>query len=178
MGEPMNRSNQGKLLVVLAVTAAALWLLSPSYQFYSMTPAQREATAPAKLAEMRKKAIHLGLDLQGGLQLLLEVDTQGLKPTEARDAVDRAREIINNRIDQFGVAEPLIQIEGDDRITVQLPGLTDRVRMPDHLPGVGEDMRSLRLEERGIGVPSGRNRGSAGQIASGWIIRQVHKGKS
>ena len=51
MGEPMNRSNQGKLLVVLAVTAAALWLLSPSYQFYSMTPAQREATAPAKLAE-------------------------------------------------------------------------------------------------------------------------------
>ena len=118
MGEPMNRSNQGKLLVVLAVTAAALWLLLPSYQFYSMTPAQREATAPAKLAEMRKKAIHLGLDLQGGLQLLLEVDTQGLKPAEARDAVDRAREIINNRIDQFGVAEPLIQIEGENRIEI------------------------------------------------------------
>ena len=129
MGEPMIRSNQGKLIGILAVTALALWLLWPSYQYYSMTPAQREGAK--NLAELRKKAIHLGLDLQGGLQLLLEVDTQGLKPAEARDAVERAREIINNRIDQFGVAEPLIQIEGDNRIAVQLPGLTDRGRAID-----------------------------------------------
>jgi SecD/SecF fusion protein len=128
MGEPMTRSDQGKLLGVLAVTALSLWCLFPSYQFYSMTPAQRQAMEPAKLAKLRKSAIHLGLDLQGGLQLNLEVDTQGLKPAEAKDAVERAREIINNRIDQFGVAEPLIQIEGDDRIAVQLPGLTDRSR--------------------------------------------------
>mgnify|MGYP003346472466 CR=1 FL=1 len=127
----MTRSDQGKLLGVLAVTALSLWCLFPSYQYYTMTPAQREATEPAKLAQMRKQAIHLGLDLQGGLQLLLEVDTKGLKPTEARDAVERAREIINNRIDQFGVAEPLIQIEGQDRIAVQLPGLTDRGRAID-----------------------------------------------
>ena len=128
MGELMTRSDQGKLLGVLAVTALSLWCLFPSYQFYSMTPSQREAMEPAKLAKLRKSAVHLGLDLQGGLQLLLEVDTKGLKPAEAKDAVDRAREIINNRIDQFGVAEPLIQIEGTDRIAVQLPGLTDRSR--------------------------------------------------
>ena len=128
MGELMTRSDQGKLLGVLAVTALSLWCLFPSYQFYSMTPAQREAMEPAKLAKLREAAIHLGLDLQGGLQLLLEVDTKGLKPAEARDAVERAREIINNRIDQFGVSEPLIQIEGEDRIAVQLPGLTDRGR--------------------------------------------------
>ena len=113
MGEPMTRSDQGKLLGVLIVTALSLWFLFPSYQFYKMTPAQRTALEPAKLAQLRKKAIHLGLDLQGGLQLNLEVDTQGLKPAEAKDAVERAREIINNRIDQFGVAEPLIQVEGD-----------------------------------------------------------------
>jgi SecD/SecF fusion protein len=129
MGEPMIRSNQGKLIGILAVTALALWLLWPSYQYYTMTPAQREGAK--NLADLRKKAIHLGLDLQGGLQLLLEVDTQGLKPAEARDAVERAREIINNRIDQFGVAEPLIQIEGENRIAVQLPGLTDRGRAID-----------------------------------------------
>ncbi|MFM8560335.1 MAG: protein translocase subunit SecD [bacterium] len=127
----MTRSDQGKLLGVLAATALSLWLLYPSYQYYSMTPAQREATEPAQLAKLRKDSIHLGLDLQGGMQLLLEVDTQGLKPEEARDAVERAREIINNRIDQFGVAEPLIQIEGDDRIAVQLPGLTDPGRAKD-----------------------------------------------
>ncbi len=128
MGELMTRSDQGKLLGVLAVTALSLWCLFPSYQYYSMTPAQRQATEPAKLAKLRKQAVHLGLDLQGGLQLLLEVDTKGLKPAEAKDAVERAREIINNRIDQFGVAEPLIQVEGADRIAVQLPGLTDRSR--------------------------------------------------
>ena len=128
MGEPMTRSDQGRLLGVLVVTALSLWSLYPSYQYYSMTPAQRQAMEPARLAKLRKQAIHLGLDLQGGLQLLLEVDKSKLSAAEAADAVERAREIINNRIDQFGVAEPLIQVEGQDRITVQLPGLTDRTR--------------------------------------------------
>jgi len=122
------RSDQLKLFGVVVVTALALWSLWPSYQYYTMTPAQRASMDAKQLAEMRKKAIHLGLDLQGGLQLLLEVDKSRLTAAEAKDAVERAREIINNRIDQFGVAEPLIQIEGQDRIAVQLPGLTDRAR--------------------------------------------------
>jgi len=106
----------------------SLWQLYPSYRFYTMTLAQRQAIEPAKLAQMRKRAVHLGLDLQGGMQLLLEVDKSRLSAAESKDAVERAREIINNRIDQFGVAEPLIQIEGQDRIAVQLPGLTDPER--------------------------------------------------
>src|SRR5215510_3996672 len=125
---PMSRTDQGKLLGVVLVTLASLWLLYPSWQYYSMTPAQRQAMDASKLAQLRKKAIHLGLDLQGGLQLLLEVDKSRLSAAEAKDAVERAREIITNRIDQFGVAEPLIQVEGEDRIAVQLPGLTDRER--------------------------------------------------
>ena len=124
----MSRTDQGKLLGVVLVTIASLWLLYPSYQYYTMSPTQRQAMDTAKLGKLRKKAIHLGLDLQGGMQLLLEVDKSRLSPAEAKDAVERAREIINNRIDQFGVAEPLIQIEGQDRIAVQLPGLTDRAR--------------------------------------------------
>ena len=124
----MSRTDQGKLLGVVLVTIASLWLLYPSYQYYTMSPAQRQAMDTAKLGKLRKKAIHLGLDLQGGMQLLLEVDKSRLSPAEAKDAVERAREIINNRIDQFGVAEPLIQIEGQDRIAVQLPGLTDPER--------------------------------------------------
>jgi len=124
----MSRTDQGKLLGVVLVTLLSLWQLYPSYRFYTMTLAQRQAIEPAKLAQMRKRAIHLGLDLQGGMQLLLEVDKSRLSAAESKDAVERAREIINNRIDQFGVAEPLIQIEGQDRIAVQLPGLTDPER--------------------------------------------------
>ena len=124
----MSRTDQGKLLGVVLVTLLSLWQLYPSYRFYTMTLAQRQAIEPAKLAQMRKRAVHLGLDLQGGMQLLLEVDKSRLSAAESKDAVERAREIINNRIDQFGVAEPLIQIEGQDRIAVQLPGLTDPER--------------------------------------------------
>ena len=120
--------DQWKLLGVLLVTAAALYLLYPSYRYYSLTPQQRTALPAQELADLRKKAIHLGLDLQGGMHLVLEVDRSKLSAAESKDATDRAMEIIRNRIDQFGVAEPLIQREGEDRITVQLPGLTDRQR--------------------------------------------------
>lgn len=73
-----------------------------------------------------KKRIKLGLDLQGGIHLLLEVDESKLpKGLEISDAVDRAVEIIRNRVDQLGVAEPFIQKEGDKWIVVQLPGIKD-----------------------------------------------------
>jgi len=123
----MNR-DQWKLLGVVLVTVASLWVLYPSYRYYSLTPAQRIALPAQELAELRRKAIHLGLDLQGGMHLVLEVEHTKMTPVQVRDATDRAMEIIRNRVDQFGVAEPLIQREGDDRITVQLPGLTDRQR--------------------------------------------------
>jgi protein-export membrane protein SecD len=124
----MSRSDLWKLVLVVVATIAAAAYLLPSYQYYSMTPAQRDAKPPQELADLRKRAIHLGLDLQGGLQLLLEVDKSHLSAAESKDATDRAMEIIRNRVDQFGVAEPLIQREGEDRIAVQMPGLTDRTR--------------------------------------------------
>jgi protein-export membrane protein SecD len=72
----------------------------------------------------------LGLDLQGGMYLALEVeDPQKTLTDEARkNATDQALEVIRNRIDQFGVSEPLIQKVGDDRIIVQLPGIKDEAR--------------------------------------------------
>jgi protein-export membrane protein SecD len=124
----MTRADQWKLFGVVVATALALWYLYPSYRYYSLTPAQRQAMPEVALRELRRKAIHLGLDLQGGMHLVLEVDRSRLNAAEARDAPQRALEVINRRIDQFGVAEPLIQLEGEDRIVLQLPGLTDRER--------------------------------------------------
>ena len=124
----MSRSDQWKLLGVVVATVLSIWYLFPSFQYYSLTPTQRNAMPAKQLADLRKKAIHLGLDLQGGMHLVLEVDRSRLSEAEAKDATDRAMEIIRNRIDEFGVAEPLVQREGEDRIVVQLPGLTDRNR--------------------------------------------------
>lgn len=78
-----------------------------------------------------KQKLNLGLDLRGGIQILLGVDTKGLTAAEIPDAVDSNIEIIRNRIDQFGVAEPTIQKVGEDRILVQLPGAKDRTGAED-----------------------------------------------
>jgi protein-export membrane protein SecD len=131
----MNRTDQWKLASVLLVTVIAVWYLFPSYQFYAnyynRTTQQLASVSSEKLASLRKKAIHLGLDLQGGMHLVLEVDRSKMNAAEGKDAVDRAMEVLRQRIDQFGVAEPLIQKEGEDRIVIQLPGLTERKRALD-----------------------------------------------
>ncbi len=124
----MTRTDQWKLAGVVAATLLSLWYLFPSFRFYTLNAEQRARLAPSELAKLRNQAIHLGLDLQGGMHLVMEVDKSKLGPEEAKDAVDRAIEIIRNRVDEFGVAEPLIQKQGEDRIVVQLPGLTDRER--------------------------------------------------
>ncbi len=74
--------------------------------------------------------ITLGLDLQGGMHLVLEVDDpEGTMTADARaDAIDRAERILRTRIDEFGVAEPLVQKIGSERIVVELPGIRDEER--------------------------------------------------
>jgi len=78
-----------------------------------------------------EKRINLGLDLKGGMYLLLKVDTSALPEKDRPDACDRALEVIRNRIDAFGVREPSMQKQGIDEITVQLPGITDTERAID-----------------------------------------------
>jgi SecD/SecF fusion protein len=69
--------------------------------------------------------IRLGLDLQGGTSFLVEMDTTRLATnSDVSSALAHAVEVLRRRVDKFGVAEPLIQPEGSDRILVQLPGLS------------------------------------------------------
>ncbi len=70
--------------------------------------------------------LHLGLDLQGGIYLVYEIDSTKLPADMSEsDAARRALEIIRNRIDEFGVREPEIQLTGRNRIIVALPGIQD-----------------------------------------------------
>ncbi len=87
--------------------------------------------ASALLAFPLDKRINLGLDLQGGMYLIMRVDTSQLEEDARRDAVERALEVLRNRIDEFGVREPIVQIQGEDQIVIQLPGMTDRARALD-----------------------------------------------
>ncbi|MGA0164194.1 MAG: protein translocase subunit SecD [Bdellovibrionota bacterium] len=93
----------------------------------------RDAPQSKDLQRILKDNFYQVLMLSG-----CESETQALvrlDPTHseniARMSLEQAREIIRNRVDEFGVAEPIIQIEGDDRILVQLPGIEDPQRAID-----------------------------------------------
>ena len=69
---------------------------------------------------------HLGLDLQGGTQLLLQMKLDEIPAGQSvADYNDRARRVIDRRINGLGVSEPVIQAVGDDKILLQLPGIDD-----------------------------------------------------
>ncbi len=71
---------------------------------------------------------HLGLDLQGGTQLVLRLRTDQLPPgvtTPLGDLNVQARRVIDRRINSLGVSEPVIQSLGDDKILLELPGISD-----------------------------------------------------
>ena len=108
------QSLKWRMPLIAAVVALSL--------YYAMPPLDPDGPGP------KEGKIKLGLDLQGGMHLILRVDTSKLSAKAKEDAPARAMEIIRNRIDQFGVSEPSIQMEGADRIVVQLPGVRDRER--------------------------------------------------
>lgn len=125
----MTRANQWKLGIVILALLVAAYYLYPTYQFYQLDAGERVTAAKGTAtAKLRDRSIPLGLDLQGGLHIVLEVDREKLPADQVEGAVDRAIAILRNRIDEFGVAEPLIQKQGLDRIVVQLPGVADPAR--------------------------------------------------
>jgi protein-export membrane protein SecD len=122
-----------RFALIAALLVAAVWYLLPSLRLYSMSAAERQelsARDPTALQALKEKAIKLGLDLQGGMHLVLEIDESesALSDSDRRKAIEQILEVIRNRVNQFGVAEPLIQKVGDERIIVELPGIDDEER--------------------------------------------------
>ena len=79
------------------------------------------------------QGFNFGLDLQGGMHLVLEIDDPDgtMTPEIIEDRIDGALQVLRTRIDAFGVQEPLIQKSGSDRIIVELAGLDDPERAKD-----------------------------------------------
>jgi SecD/SecF fusion protein len=113
----MQKNLKWKVLMILVVLGLSIWSFWPPL-----------GTQDSAGNTVKQGKINLGLDLQGGMHLVLKVDTSKLSPEEAEGAPERALEIIRNRIDQFGVKEVSIQMQGRDEIVIQLPGVTDRER--------------------------------------------------
>jgi preprotein translocase subunit SecD len=98
-----------------------------------------------KLKDLQKNAVQLGLDLSGGLSIVLQADMDSLKERLGRDlteedrtdAVNRALEVLNSRIDRFGLTEPVIRRQGANQIYVEIPGAADPERINSIIMGKG-----------------------------------------
>ena len=110
--------------LILLASLASMFFLYRNY----MRPA--EAGGPPS-----RQAVTLGLDLQGGSYYALELDqtNQRLTTEQRADAIERALTVVRMRVDELGVAEPLVQKSGEDRIIVQLAGLKEGNRAKEVL---------------------------------------------
>lgn len=218
---PSMKNKRFNLLLIAVVTLMALWSLWPTWSDYTLSK-QLDSFASAQdslkyvlnhreeLENARKKSLKLGLDLKGGMHLVMEVDqvdlfeqkawnkdgkftaimqnvrtkasqsdakvidlissefkSQNIRLSryfydirnsdqeivsklekESEDALNRAKEIIRNRIDQYGVAEPVITTQGSRKIIIELPGVSDENRVRNLLKGTAKlEFRLLREPE-------------------------------
>lgn len=124
----MKRENRFRIGLVVVLIVTSLWSLLPTFRVITMGAEGRRRMAtenPAAWEKLRKKAIKLGLDLSGGMHLVMEIDLEAIPPEGRADAQDRFVSVIRNRVDQYGVSEPVIQKQGDRRVVVQLAGVDD-----------------------------------------------------
>jgi len=191
----MRASVKVKMILILMVIALSVYLLYPTLELVNMDDAEKDTMDlrnPKELADLKSRSVNLGLDLQGGMHVVLEVDIQELLSQIAKnkndvfdsalrktageveetdedflvvfernltaegvrlvryygsrersseddvmsylrdqisETVTRALEILRNRVDEFGVSEPIIQQQGQSRIIIELAGITDPGRV-------------------------------------------------
>jgi len=119
------RTIRTRLLTIGALLVLAVWQLIPT----NVTQRVRDpVTGRMKDTTIRRVPINLGLDLQGGIHLALEVDQSKGPVPDCADAIQRAEKVVRTRIDEFGTSEPVVQIQGRCRLIVELAGEKDPAR--------------------------------------------------
>jgi preprotein translocase subunit SecD len=104
------------LMLIVLLTAIAAWVVWPG------NPGLRFQLGPIRLD--RDIRVYRGLDLQGGVQVVLEADMPEGQAVDS-GSMAAAKSIVENRVNSLGVAEPLVQLAGSNRIVVELPGISD-----------------------------------------------------
>jgi preprotein translocase subunit SecD len=108
--------NRWRLLIILALTLASLIVVWPTEGSFSI---------PLPGGPFTRDNFKLGLDLQGGTHLVLQGDMSRVPESDRDDAIKGVQEVIERRINAYGVAEPIVQVRGNDRVIVELPGVKD-----------------------------------------------------
>jgi preprotein translocase subunit SecD len=114
-----------RLLIIAGLIGLSIFYLTPR----NITVRERDPASGVMTDRTDKRVpLKLGLDLQGGMHLALELDQSRQVSADPKRDLDLALTVLRKRIDEFGVTEPLIQKVGDSRIVVELAGITDPAR--------------------------------------------------
>ncbi len=118
-------STRTRLLVIAGLIALSIFYLVPR----NVTLRERDVDTGVMTNRTEKRVpLKLGLDLQGGMHLALELDQSKQVSADPKRDLQLALTVLRKRIDEFGVTEPLIQQVGNDRIVVELAGIKDPAR--------------------------------------------------
>ena len=110
------------IILVFAVFAAGF--VNP--QFFNEKIEDFNERTPFSIDRRVKEVdFELGLDLQGGAHLMYQADLEDVDEREIEDRMRALRDLIERRVDHFGIGEPIVQVRGD-RISVELPGVRDQ----------------------------------------------------
>src|SRR5919109_405947 len=115
-----------RLLFIALLTLAAAYVVWPQQPGnYIPGGDALPGSQGVHIGSFNRQGAKLGLDLQGGSQLTLQADMSQIPADQRDNALKGVLNVIERRVNAYGVAEPQIQTRGNDRVIVQLPGLRD-----------------------------------------------------
>jgi preprotein translocase subunit SecD len=117
----MFASIRSRVIVIVVLVIGSIYFLFPR----NTTLRERGDNGVMRDTTVTQVPLKLGLDLQGGMHLALELDQSKQVSADPKRDLDLALTVLRKRIDEFGVTEPLIQKAGDDRIVVELAGIKE-----------------------------------------------------
>ena len=162
----MQRRDWRLLAFIVVLIIVAAWMDWPSTQGFNLD------LGPIHIHRVIK--LQQGLDLRGGLEMLLVADVPAGQTVSA-DSMAAAKVIVENRVNGLGVTEPLVQLQGQNAIVVELPGISD----PEQAISLLKTTGSLEFVDAGTTViPQGaliHTTGTAKQQASSGSAEQYFK---
>jgi len=121
----MSKKPRFLLLIIILLTLGAIYLDIPKLTLFGKSVTHPQIKFGGYFNNLEPK---LGLDLAGGVQLTMSADMTGIDPADQAAAIESAKNIVENRINSLGVAEPVIQTAktpGQYRLVVEIPGISD-----------------------------------------------------
>jgi len=161
----MTTSIRNRLLIIGALVALSVYSLFPR----EITIRSRGADGAMRDTTELRVPLKLGLDLQGGMHLGLELDQSNRVSSDVARDIDLALTVLRKRVDEFGVQEPVIQKVGNERIVVELAGVRDpdramaivqkaaflEFRITDRTGALDKALPSMDRTLRTLGVTAG-----------------------